>query len=42
MSETGPKFNDNNRLADAKFGAAGDLLAMRIARQQEINAGPDS
>ena len=35
------KFNDNNLLADAEIGAAAaTLLAMRVARQQEINAAP--
>ena len=35
------KPNRDNGLADAEFGAAGDVLAMRIARLEEIDPGPD-
>jgi hypothetical protein len=39
MPEMHINLNDNNRLSDAKFGAAGDFLAMRVARQQDETNG---
>src|SRR6185437_13293313 len=35
------KTSYTNWLADAEFDAAGDVLAMRIARLEEIDPGPD-
>src|SRR5690348_15652682 len=35
------KTSYTNWLGDAKFSAAGDILAMRVAGQEEIDPGPD-
>jgi hypothetical protein len=35
------KISYTNWLADTEFGAAGDVLAMHIARPEEIDPGPD-